>query len=102
MRMSVSSDSQTGTLQSRSETLVADTVTEFTIPNDAQYLRLHPVTNPVRFAINENPDAITAGAWLAGGTAFADVDEVRVLPLGVGRTLRLLSDLGGVVYLEVS
>lgn len=78
----------------------AGTVCVITLPDTATGLRLFPNTNPVRFAIGEDPAAvgapgaaaaIAATAFTVGSIAKEDQWETRILPPGAGRTLRLLS-----------
>lgn len=74
------------------------TVTSIAVPAGAEGVKLYPSAD-ARFAFGEDPavkatssDAsIATTALAAGGIAKASMWEVRLLPGGTGRTLRLLS-----------
>jgi hypothetical protein len=86
----------------------AGTVTSIAVPDAAVAFRLLPATD-IRFAVGEDPEAVaTSGAandptdiqvdeLSVGGIAPADFWEVRYLPPGKSRSLRLLGASGNEV-----
>lgn len=104
---SFEADARTAELISAEVTLsdTPGTVTAIALPEWVRGVRLYPRSNAVRFAIDEDPDAvgtssatsIAANALTVGGIAKADAWEVRVIADGDDRELRMRSTAASVV-----
>lgn len=80
---------------------VSTSVVTVTVPDDAMGFRLYATTNPIRFAINEDPATVgTLASLTVGGIAKADMWETRIIAIGTSRTLRLLGTTATTVDVE--